>query len=455
MLLLPATAFAAPLPMDAGILTTVLDSFLAIFSGGYSALLPHAERLLFLIAAIELTLAALYWALKGDNFIVDAIRKTLVIGTFAYFVLNWPTLINAVLSGFIYAGQTAGTGGGGGAILALTDPSQIISDGLHAVRPITTTIQSLTRGWGFLTNFVSVIQLGWALIFTLMAFFILGIQCFMSYLEFYIVAVLALILVPFGVFRHTAFLAEKSLGVIISHGVKLMVLAFIVSAASPILAEVATALPGTIVQTSQAFSIMLASMAIAFLAWHAPAVAGGMMSGGPSLNAGTAISTAVSAGIGAALGATGAASAARGIASDGAQATLAATRALGAGTTAAQMGAASAAMGGAGALGQAAGAARGVATLAGGAARSAVTTPAGAVAQSFKDAWDSGRLSGYRNTGGVTAAQINRTPPPPPPSAPRATSSAREAMSAIHLAQAAVPPTASPGPGINVPLGGA
>ena len=71
---------------DAGVLTYLLHSFLTVFSGGFGAVLPDAKRLLFLMAGIELTLAALFWALKGENLIVPLIQKSLMIGTFAYFV---------------------------------------------------------------------------------------------------------------------------------------------------------------------------------------------------------------------------------------------------------------------------------------------------------------------------------------------------------------------------------
>ena len=65
---------------------------------------------------------------------------------------------------------------------------------------------------------------GWAFIFTLVAFFMLAIQVFITYLEFYLVAALSLVLVPFGVFKHTAFIAERAFGSVVSFGVKLMVL---------------------------------------------------------------------------------------------------------------------------------------------------------------------------------------------------------------------------------------
>ena len=443
---------------NAGILTYLLGAFLSVFSHGYSAILPSAQHLLFLMAGIEMTLAGLYWALRGENLFVPLIQKSLVIGTFAYFVLNWPSVISAVLGGFIFVGQHAGSGGGGGTIVNLTNPSGIISQGFVAIAPITNTIHSLGTfavGQKFM--------LGWAELLTLLAFFILGIQCFLTYLEFYIIAVLALILVPFGVFKHTAFLAEKSLGVIISHGVKLMVLAFIISAAAPVLGSLAAVLPASGVTIDQAFSIMLGAGAIAFLAWHAPGIAGGMMSGGPSLHAGTAASTGIAAGLGTMLGW----NAAKGAAQQGLSATKAAVRGVGtAGTAlartaggvtqAAQLGAATA-MTDSGAAGRIAGAARGVGAYAMSPAQAVVTSIRNGVA----DAFNTGKLNAYRGTGGKTAAEVNRTPPTPPAggsTSPQATTpakpkpSAASQMSMAHMAQSAVPPTATGGAGISVPL---
>ena len=53
-----------------GILTTLLNAFIVVFSAGPGRLAPGAGRLLFLMAAIELTLAGLWWALKGENVLV-------------------------------------------------------------------------------------------------------------------------------------------------------------------------------------------------------------------------------------------------------------------------------------------------------------------------------------------------------------------------------------------------
>ena len=57
---------------DTGILTSLLNAFVGVFSAGPGLLAPTAARILFLISAIELTLAGLWWALKGENILVGS-----------------------------------------------------------------------------------------------------------------------------------------------------------------------------------------------------------------------------------------------------------------------------------------------------------------------------------------------------------------------------------------------
>src|ERR1700730_8510100 len=84
-----AAAIAAPgmNPPDSGVLTYLMTTFVGGVSGGYGGILPIAQRILFLLAAIEIVFAGLLWALKGENFIVPLIQKTILIGVFAAFLL--------------------------------------------------------------------------------------------------------------------------------------------------------------------------------------------------------------------------------------------------------------------------------------------------------------------------------------------------------------------------------
>ena len=423
---------------DTGILTTLLNAFLAVFSAGPGHLAPAAAQLLFLIAGIELTLAGIWWVLKGENVLVGLIQKTLLLCLFSFFVANWTTLINTVLDGFVWAGFTAGGSSPAAGAALIKDPSSIIAQAFVVTQPIENEVNSLS-----LYSIGSLILLGWAYIFTILAFFMLGIQVFITYLEFYLVAALSLILVPFGVFKHTAFIAERAFGSVVSFGVKLMVLSFIIAAASPVLSAITVPAVPTL---QQAYMVMLAALAIAFLSWHAPGVAAGMISGGPSLTAGSAAGFVASSTLGALAGAAAASSAARTTAAGTLNATKAAASGLGTVRAGAQLGAASAQLGGSGALGQAAAAVSGGATALGRSTAEAAFRPIRSLGTSIAEAHRRGEVRAWRPQAPKTAASASATSPS------SAVHDIQAAMRAANTVRSVIPPEGGGGAGMSAPI---
>jgi type IV secretion system protein TrbL len=419
-----------------GILTTLLNAFLAVFSGGPGHLAPAAARLLFLMGGIELTLAGLWWVLKGENVLVGLVQKTLLLCLFAFFVANWTTLINTVLDGFVWSGFTAAGSSPAAGVALIKDPSAIISQGFVTLQPIENEISGLSS-----FQLGSLFMYGWAFIFTLVAFFMLAIQVFITYLEFYLVAALSLVLVPFGVFKHTAFIAERAFGTVVSFGVKLMVLSFIIAAAQPVLAQITVPANPSL---QQAYMVLLAALAIAFLAWHAPGIAAGMISGGPSLTAGSAAGFASSAALGALVGAAAASSAARASAAGTLSSTRAAASGLGTVRMGAQLGAATAQVGGSGVAGQAAAGVLGGASALVRASTEAGLRPIRAAATSIAEAYKRGEVRAWK-------------PQPPPPPAPTAASSTtatdiQTAMRAANTLRSLIPPEGGGGAGMSAPI---
>jgi type IV secretion system protein TrbL len=383
---------------DTGILTTLLNTFLSVFSAGPGHLAPAAARILFLMAGMELTLAGIWWVLKGENVLVGLMQKTLLLCLFSFFVANWTTLINAVLDGFVWAGFTAGGSSPAAGAALIKDPSSIISQAFVVTQPLETEISSLS-----LYSIGSLVLLGWAYIFTILGFFMLAIQVFITYLEFYLVAALSLILVPFGVFKHTAFIAERAFGSVVSFGVKLMVLSFIIAAASPVIATITIpAVPNL----QQAYMVMLAALSIAFLAWHAPGIAAGMVSGGPTLTAGAAAGFVASSAFGAFAGAAAASSAAG-------QAAAAVT-------------------GGAGAF------ARSTAE--------AASRPIRNAGSSIAEAYKRGEVRAWKPRSATPAT------PPAGSSSESATQDLQSAMRAANTIRSVIPPEGASGPGMSAPI---
>src|SRR3546814_6832852 len=80
----------------------------------------------------------------------------------------------------------------------------------------------------FFENFIQIIVLLFAWAIVLLAFFVLAIQLFITLIEFKLTTLCGFVLIPFGLFGKTAFMAERVLGNVISSGIKVLVLAVIV-----------------------------------------------------------------------------------------------------------------------------------------------------------------------------------------------------------------------------------
>ncbi len=275
---------------DTAILTTLLNTFVTAITGGYARIAGDALTLLQLLALLEVALAALWWMLTDDDALVGLIKRVLGIGLFVFFVTTYPALLSSVLEGFVQTGLKAG----GAPLTTLTDPSAIVTLGIQVSQPIIDHVAAYSVG-SALANILDVVMSLTAALLILLAYFVMAIQVFVTYLEFYLVAVLGLILLPFGVFRPTAFLAEKVFGAVISFGVKLMVLGFILGVTLPVVRTFRLPPDPT---WQQALLLLLASAAVTFLAWHGPAVAASLLAGTPSLTAGLATGTAVAAAVG-------------------------------------------------------------------------------------------------------------------------------------------------------------
>lgn len=275
--------------MDTGILTNLSHQFLGVFSLGYSNLLPDARHLLWLLATLEIALAGLWWAFDDGQKIEKALLiKIMQIGFFVWVISNYRWLLDTILYGFIVTGTKAG---GATHTRLLEDPSLIVDYGFAATDPIFKHLKNHYLAAGLPDLVLS----GLAGLLILLAYFAIAATAFITYLEFYIVSVLGLILVPFGIFKHTSFLSEKVFGAVIAYGIRLMVLAFVLAVVEPTLAQVQLPVSPSL---PQIFTVFLAAFTIAVLSWHAPGIASGLMAGSPSLGVGAMLGTGLAAGAG-------------------------------------------------------------------------------------------------------------------------------------------------------------
>ncbi|HOT84059.1 MAG TPA: P-type conjugative transfer protein TrbL, partial [Candidatus Defluviicoccus seviourii] len=276
----------------------------------------------------------------------------------------WNNLARIVFESFAGLGlQASGTGF---TTTQLLQPGKVAQTGLDAGRPLLDSISNLMGYWSFFENFIQIgcMFFAWALV--LLAFFILAVQLFVTLIEFKLTTLAGFVLIPFGLFGKSAFMAERVLGNVISSGVKVLVLAVIIGIGSTLFSEFTAGFGGVTPTIDDAMAIVLAALSLLGLGIFGPGIANGLVSGGPQLGAGAAVGAGLAAG---------------GLA-------IAGGAAIGAAT------------GGVGALaGGAAAAARGGATLAGGAS---TAYSLGAVGQSGASALASG-LGNVASTGAEAA----------------------------------------------------
>jgi type IV secretion system protein TrbL len=289
--------------------TGVIDRFLEVFTryidSGFGLLSGEVAFLATTLAAIDITLAAIFWSWAADEDIIARLaKKALFVGVFAFLIGNWNNLARIVFESFSGLGLKAS-----GSSLSAADflsPGRVAQVGLDAGRPILDSMSALMGYVSFFENFVQIVVLLFAWIVVLLAFFILAIQLFVTLIEFKLTTLAGFVLIPFGLFGKTAFAAERVLGNVISSGVKVMVLAVIVGIGSTLFSQFTSGSLGNPPAIEDAMAMVLAALSLLGLGIFGPGIANGIVSGGPQLGAGAATGTGLAAGGIVAAGAAGA-----------------------------------------------------------------------------------------------------------------------------------------------------
>jgi type IV secretion system protein TrbL len=280
---------------NTGIIDQFLETFTRYIDSGFGLLGGDVGYLAMTLAAIDITLAGLFWAWGADeDILARLVRKTLFVGIFAFLIGNWNALARAIFDSFAGLGlKASGTGLSSADFLR---PGKIAQVGLDAGRPILASISGLMGYVSFFENFVQITVLLFAWIVVLLAFFILAIQLFITLVEFKLTTLAGFVLIPFGLFGKTAFAAERVLGNVISSGVKVLVLAVIVGIGSTLFSQFTAGFGGNQPTIDNAMALVLGALSLLGLGIFGPGIANGIVSGGPQLGAGAAATVGMAAG---------------------------------------------------------------------------------------------------------------------------------------------------------------
>jgi type IV secretion system protein TrbL len=281
--------------MNTGIIDRFTEVFTSYIDSGFGLLGGEIAFLASSLIVIDVTLAGLFWAWSAsEDVLAHLVKKTLYVGFFALLIGNFNSLAQIIFNSFAGLGLRAA----GSSLSAdqFLHPGRIAQVGIDAGKPILQAAGQLMGFVSFFENFIQIFVLLLAWLVVVVAFFMLSVQLFVTLIEFKLTTLAGFVLVPFGLFGKTAFLAERVLGNVIASGVKVLVLAVIVGIGTTLFSQFTSGFGGNQPSLEDALSLVLAAMALFGLGIFGPSIATGLTAGAPQLGAGAAVGTALAAG---------------------------------------------------------------------------------------------------------------------------------------------------------------
>lgn len=262
-----------------GIMTALLLMFKNAASLGYVTLLSPAMSLAQFLITIEILFLGVYVAFNSvDNLMVAGFKKILSIGFMVYLIENFGYLSNVLLSSLGQAGIIAA--GGGISTNMLYDPSAILQMGFTCSDII---FDEIGGAWDIITNPIKSLFIGIGGIAIIISYFVIACNLLIIVVEYHIFTACAVILIPFGIFKHTKFISEGVLSGCIRVGVKLMLMAFILCLSFNVLQNLTIPSDPKIKDVLLVFCICTS---IAWLSSSVPSRVASYITGSPDLSPG-------------------------------------------------------------------------------------------------------------------------------------------------------------------------
>jgi type IV secretion system protein TrbL len=270
------------MPVSSQTANDLMTVFSNTVTAGFASLAGPVNGIFGLMIALVVALTGIQWAVSANrDALAGAFSKILLIGAFAYIINDWQGLSETVFAGFMAIGLQAGGGGiGAGDFL---NPGAVIETGWGIVKAIGDAPTTVNDPLDVIGNLVDAIIIGISMLGIMIAFAILALQIIVTLLEFKIVTLGGFILLPFGIFSKTSFMAERPLGYVVAAGLKVLALAIIVSGAQTVFAQL---IPSPEPDIYEALTILTAAIILAMLSIFAPNLTAALVSGGPALGAG-------------------------------------------------------------------------------------------------------------------------------------------------------------------------
>jgi type IV secretion system protein TrbL len=333
----------------------LLDVYKNATTTWVSTAFGYANKLFGLLAFIDFTWAMIVLFLEGQEmqgWIAGFLKKFMTISFFYALLINQSTWFPAIINSFVQIGQQAGGVSGylnpsdilwtgvriSGSILAACVPNAAAGTTAGAV------LGAIIPGAGAALTAASLIPALVALFCALLiflAYVVITLTFIMATVESYVVMSAGLIFLGLGASRWTVPYTERYISLVVSTGVRLMVLYMIIGLGQTLSntwVQEASQIPLSTAGLQSLFGLLASVIVFMALAWQVPKLAGSILQGSLQMGSSDLIAPAISAAI--AAGTIGA------VATAGVGAVAGGVGALGAGGAAASGGAGASGLGG-------------------------------------------------------------------------------------------------------------
>lgn len=207
---------------------SILETFVEKIGTAFTVLQTAALALLFVLCVIDLSLPLLTAGLEFS--IAQLTGKFFKYGFLYAILLNFPTLINNLFLSFV--SSVSGTFIGDASVITenITQPQLLMQKAIFFMNPALNKIASY-GAWDFMWNIGNIAIIFLSTWITIGVFFVLSAYITMVYIEFYLAALVSAFTLPFSTVRFTKFVAEGTLGSLVSNTLKLSILSIMVGLA--------------------------------------------------------------------------------------------------------------------------------------------------------------------------------------------------------------------------------
>ncbi|MBU2545744.1 MAG: type IV secretion system protein [Gammaproteobacteria bacterium] len=208
--------------IDAGAITLVQTVFMQHMSATFALVTHYAFNLLYIFASLEIVFFGLGWALQSSAAWERLFFKLIKLGLIFFIVQNYAYLTDSLIRSVAQVG---------GLIANVKHLDNIVFNPAliwqHGYDIGVALLKRASISSGFGLPFLEIL-LGMGI---LLVFGLLGIQIVIQLVGFYLIALIGLVLLPFGAFDQSIGMFDQSIRSVLKAGIRVMVLVIVIGVA--------------------------------------------------------------------------------------------------------------------------------------------------------------------------------------------------------------------------------